>query len=129
MTIDDLRKEALTALELHFHFMRRMDEFDSDHQDVILFSIKNFGSILRKLPQVLLSDDEKFIRNTLFEYYSLVHELKMNIQMNYPYGKLFNKPVLAQLNRYPMTYHEELKSWFEEENHVHVCESKQTLDF
>jgi len=129
MDTKDLQKEAQEALELHFSFMQRMDEFDSDHQEVILFSIKNFGSILRKLPQVLISDDEYFIRSRMFEYYSLVHELKMNIQLNYPYGKLFNEPILTLLDKYPMTYHDESRKWFEEVNHVVVCETKQTLTF
>ena len=129
MDTKDLQKEALSALELHFSFMRRMDEFDCDHREVILFSVKNFGYILRHLPQVLISDDDIFIRKTMFEYYSLVHELKMNIQLNYPYGKLFNEPILTLLNRYPMTYCKEMKTWFEEEYHVHVGESKQTLEF
>jgi hypothetical protein len=129
MNVQDLKDQALTALELHFHFMRRMDEFDADHQDVITFSIKNFGTILKNLPRVLISEDELFIRNTMFEYYILLHELKMNIQINYPYGKLFNEPILNLLNKYPCTYHDELKDWFEKEHQIHVGETKQTLKF
>jgi hypothetical protein len=126
-SLKELRNEAIEVLDLHSHFLRKMDQVDFHHPEAAGFILRSFGYIIQNMPEVLVREDIDDAKAALFEYYSLLTELKYNVKMNYPDTILFGQPVLSLINRYPTTFHEELKLWFEEKNGVTVTEGKQTL--
>jgi hypothetical protein len=125
--LKELRNEAIEVLDLHSHFLRKMDQVDFKHPEAASFILKSFGNIIQNMPEVLVREDIEDAKGALFEYYSLLTELKYNIKMNFPDTVLFGRPVLESIERYPTTFHNELKCWFEEKNNVTVTEGKQTL--
>jgi hypothetical protein len=122
-----LKKEALTALNLEQELLRHMDEIHPEHTTTVRFLLKSLGNMFAKIPGALANQNEDELRRAMFEYYELLVELKQNLKMTFPNATLFEKSVHSVVDEFPTHYHVELKQWFEGITGVRVCETKQTM--
>ncbi|OJG18856.1 hypothetical protein RU97_GL001474 [Enterococcus canis] len=127
MTNESLKKELAQALNAHIELLREVDYIDNDNMDAFTFMMRSFGFMLKGAPHVLISEQEEELHYMMFQYYSLLTELKYNLMLNYPYAKLQNKPMLEVLAAFPTTYEREMKNWWEEKTGLQVEETKQTI--
>ncbi len=51
----------------------------------------------------------------MFQYYSLLSELKYNLVLNFPYASIQGVPLLTLIQRFPTTYEKEMKQWWKPE--------------
>lgn len=124
----ELRKELFIALDRHIDILRDVDMIDKDSLDGVMFMMRSFGFIFDRAPRVLAEEDETEMNYMMFQYYSLLTELKYNLALNYPYAKLQGKGLLEIVNSFPATYEKEMKDWWEATTGLKVDETKQTIE-
>lgn len=124
----ELRKELFIALDLHIDILKDVEMIEKDSLDGFIFMMRSFGFIFDRAPRVLAMEDETEMNYMMFQYYSLLTELKYNLAMNYPYANLQGKSLLAIVDSFPTTYEKEMKDWWESTTGLKVDETKQTIE-
>ncbi len=127
-TYNALKKELVTALDIHIDILKDTSLIAPEHLDGIMFMMRSFGFMLDRAPKVLLEDDSEEMNFLMFQYYSLLTELKNNLRLNYPYAKIQNRSLLEIVQIFPTTYEKEMKLWWEQLTGLHVDDTKQTMD-
>jgi hypothetical protein len=122
-----LKQDLATALNTHIELLNEVELIETEHMDAFTFMMRSFGFMLRKAPDALLSDDEETLYYMLFQYYSLLTELKYNLLLNYPYARLQDKTLVEVAETFPTTYELEMKTWWEQHTGLRVGETKQTI--
>ncbi|WP_071130708.1 hypothetical protein [Enterococcus timonensis] len=123
-----LRHDLTEALTQHIHLLQEVEEIDEENMEAFTFMMRSFGFMLDRAPKVLYREaDEDDLNYMMFQYYSLLTELKYNISMSYPYATLNDKTLLQLAESFPSTYERELKNWWEEKTGLSVDETKQTI--
>lgn len=127
-TYNTLKKELVTALDIHIDILKDTSLIAPEYLDGIMFMMRSFGFMLDRAPKVLLEDDPEEMNFLMFQYYSLLTELKNNLRLNYPYAKIQNRSLLEIVQIFPTTYEKEMKLWWEQLTGLHVDDTKQTMD-
>jgi hypothetical protein len=127
-TYNALKKELVTALDIHIDILKDTSLIAPEHLDGIMFMMRSLGFMLDRAPKVLLEDDSEEMNFLMFQYYSLLTELKNNLRLNYPYAKIQNRSLLEIVQIFPTTYEKEMKLWWEQLTGLHVDDTKQTMD-
>ncbi|MGX7198750.1 hypothetical protein [Enterococcus nangangensis] len=123
-----LRRDLATALTLHIHLLQEVEEISEENMEAFTFMMRSFGFMLDRAPAVLYEEkDEDDLNYMMFQYYSLLTELKYNILMSFPYATLNGRRLLELAEDFPTTYEKELKNWWEEKTGLHIEETKQTI--
>ncbi|GCF93902.1 hypothetical protein NRIC_17930 [Enterococcus florum] len=128
VTYQHLKKELLHALDLHIDILKDVEEISSEQLPGFLFMMRSFGFMLDRAPHVLEAEDEEEMHYMMFQYYSLLTELKYNLTLNFPYTKIQGAPLLELVNRFPTTFEQEMKQWWEEKTGLVVERRKQTIE-
>ncbi|KAF1300891.1 MULTISPECIES: hypothetical protein [Enterococcus] len=123
-----LKEELLKALDTHIDILKDVSTIDSEHLDGITFMMRSFGFMLDRAPKVLQEEDPEEMNYLMFQYYSLLTELKYNLALNFSYAQLNHKSLLAIVNDFPTTYEKEMKQWWESLTGLEVEETKQTIE-
>ncbi|MBO0449303.1 hypothetical protein JZO76_07085 [Enterococcus sp. MJM12] len=123
-----LKTELLEALDTHIDILKDASYIQPDHLDGIMFMMRSFGFMLDRAPKVLSCDDPDEMNYLMFQYYSLLTELKYNLTLNFPYAKINNKSLLEIVDAFPTTYEKEMKNWWEATTGLKVEETKQTIE-
>ena len=126
-TYRDLKEELVYALDQHIDLLKDTATIDQGSLDGVMFMMRSFGFIFDRAPQVLLTDDPEEMNFLMFQYYSLLSELKYNLLLNYSYAKIHQKTLLEIVQEFPTTYEDDLKQWWENLTGLHVDEKKQTI--
>ncbi len=127
-TYNELKKELIIALDTHIDLLKDTSLIDPEHLDGIMFMMRSFGFMLDRAPKVLLEEDPEEMNFLMFQYYSLLSELKYNLTLNFPYAKIQNRPLVDIAQTFPTTYEKEMKIWWEQLTGLHVDDSKQTIE-
>lgn len=122
-----LKEELVNALDKHIDLLKDTATIDPDSLDGVMFMMRSFGFIFDRAPQVLVTEDPEEMNFLMFQYYSLLHELKYNLLLNYSYAKIHQRTLLAIVQDFPTTYEEDMKQWWEDLTGLHVEETKQTI--
>ncbi|MGX7149603.1 hypothetical protein [Enterococcus ureasiticus] len=122
-----LKQDLADALNVHIKLLREVEQIEADHMDAFTFMMRSFGFMLDRSPKVLLGSDDEELNYMMFQYYSLLTELKYNLILNYPYAHLQGKTMSDVVAVFPTTYERELKQWWEEKTGLEVEETKQTI--
>ncbi|WP_086348617.1 hypothetical protein [Candidatus Enterococcus clewellii] len=122
-----LKRELAQALTTHIRLLKDVEEFEAEHGDALTFMMRSFGFMLDGAPEILLEENEEPLYYMMFQYYSLLTELKYNLILNYPYSKLNGRKVIDLVNDFPVTYEKEMKQWWEAMTGLEVEETKQTI--
>lgn len=123
-----LKTELLVALDTHIDILKDASYIQPDHLDGIMFMMRSFGFMLDRAPKVLACDDTEEMNYLMFQYYSLLTELKYNLTLNFPYANINNKSLLEIVDAFPTTYEKEMKTWWEDTTGLKVEETKQTIE-
>lgn len=123
-----LKTELLVALDTHIDILKDASYIQPDHLDGIMFMMRSFGFMLDRAPKVLACDDTEEMNYLMFQYYSLLTELKYNLTLNFPYAKINNKSLLEIVDAFPTTYEKEMKTWWEDTTGLKGEETKQTIE-
>ncbi|GEQ50172.1 hypothetical protein LQF61_03220 [Tetragenococcus koreensis] len=126
-TYDQLKKEMTLALDTHVDILKDVSAIDTEHLEAIMFMMRSFGFMLDRAPKVLYEEDSEEMNFLMFQYYSLLSELKYNLALNYSYAKIQDRSLIEIVNTFPTTYEKEMKLWWEELTGLHVDDSKQTI--
>ena len=78
-TYRDLKEELVYALDQHIDLLKDTATIDQGSLDGVMFMMRSFGFIFDRAPQVLLTDDPEEMNFLMFQYYSLLSELKYNL--------------------------------------------------
>ncbi len=124
---NELKKELVTALDIHIDLLKDTSLIEPEHLDGIMFMMRSFGFMLDRAPKVLLEEDPEEMNFLMFQYYSLLSELKHNLLLNYPNTILQNRPLIDIVQIFPTTYEKDMKLWWEQLTGLHVDDSKQTM--
>lgn len=124
---DLLKQDLADALNAHIKLLREVEQIETDHMDAFTFMMRSFGFMLDRSPNVLLEQDNEALHYMMFQYYSLLTELKYNLILNYPYARLQGKTMSEVVEVFPTTYEREMKQWWEETTGLDVEETKQTI--
>ncbi|MEI5990199.1 hypothetical protein [Enterococcus crotali] len=124
---DLLKQDLADALNAHIKLLREVEQIEADHMDAFTFMMRSFGFMLDRSPNVLLEQDNEALHYMMFQYYSLLTELKYNLILNYPYARLQGKTMSEVVEVFPTTYEREMKQWWEETTGLDVEETKQTI--
>lgn len=122
-----LKRELAQALTTHIRLLKDVEEFETEHSDALTFMMRSFGFMLDGAPEILLEEDEEPLHYMMFQYYSLLTELKYNLILNFPYSMLNGRKVIDLVNDFPVTYEKEMKQWWETMTGLEVEETKQTI--
>ncbi|ALS02191.1 hypothetical protein ATZ33_12600 [Enterococcus silesiacus] len=122
-----LKQDLADALNAHIKLLREVEQIEADHMDAFTFMMRSFGFMLDRSPNVLLGNNDEELHYMLFQYYSLLTELKYNLILNYPYARLQHKTMLEVVNVFPTTYEREMKQWWEDKTGLEIEETKQTI--
>lgn len=122
-----LKEELAQALTTHIRLLKDVEEFESEHTDALSFMMRSFGFMLDGAPGTLVSEDEEALHYMMFQYYSLLTELKYNLILNFPYSQLNGRKVIDVVDQFPITYEKEMKHWWEAMTGLDVEETKQTI--
>lgn len=123
----ELRKELFEALDHHIDILREVDMIEEDSLEGFMFMMRSFGFIFDRAPAVLAEEDELDMNYMMFQYYSLLTELKYNLALNYPYAALQGTPLMEIVSTFPVTYEKEMKAWWEKHTGLKVDDTKQTI--
>lgn len=123
-----LKDELLQALDIHIDILKDASTIDTDHLDGIMFMMRSFGFMLDRAPKVLREENLEEMHYLMFQYYSLLSELKYNLTLNFPYAKINQKSLLEIVDAFPTTYEKEMKQWWEDLTGLKVEETKQTIE-
>ena len=124
---NELKKELVTALDIHIDLLKDTSLIEPKHLDGIMFMMRSFGFMLDRAPKVLLEEDPEEMNFLMFQYYSLLSELKHNLLLNYPNTTLQNRSLIDIVQIFPTTYEKDMKLWWEQLTGLHVDDSKQTM--
>ncbi|OTN88989.1 MULTISPECIES: hypothetical protein [Enterococcus] len=124
---DLLKQDLADALNAHIKLLREVEQIEVDHMDAFTFMMRSFGFMLDRSPKVLLGQDNEALNYMMFQYYSLLTELKYNLILNYPYARLQGKTMKEVVEVFPTTYEREMKQWWEEKTGLAIEETKQTI--
>lgn len=124
---NELKKELVTALDIHIDLLKDTSLIEPEHLDGIMFMMRSFGFMLDRAPKVLLEEDPEEMNFLMFQYYSLLSELKHNLLLNYPNTTLQNRTLIDIVQIFPTTYEKDMKLWWEQLTGLHVDDSKQTM--
>lgn len=123
-----LRRDLKEALTQHIQLLQEVEEISEENMEAFTFMMRSFGFMLDRAPSVLYQEeDEEDLYFMMFQYYSLLNELKYNILMNFPYATLNGEKLLRLAEKFPTTYESEMKNWWEEKTGLSVEETKQTI--
>jgi hypothetical protein len=122
-----LKQDLANALNTHITLLREVEQIEEDHMDAFTFMMRSFGFMLEHAPKVMLEEDEEELHYMMFQYYSLLNELKYNLLLNYPYARLHGKTLNEIVAAFPTTYEREMKQWWEDTTGLEVEETKQTI--
>ena len=122
-----LKKDLANALNTHIKLLREVEEIEIEHMDAFTFMMRSFGFMLDRAPNVMLETDDEVLYYTMFQYYSLLNELKYNLILNFPYARLQGCTLVEVVDAFPTTYEKELKHWWENKTGLEVEETKQTI--
>lgn len=122
-----LKEELVNALDRHIDLLKDTATIDPDSLDGVMFMMRSFGFIFDRAPQVLLTDDPEEMNFLMFQYYSLLHELKYNLLLNYSYSKIHQRTLLSIVQDFPTTYETDMRQWWESLTGLQVDETKQTI--
>ncbi|HLQ40746.1 MAG TPA: hypothetical protein VK118_07280 [Tetragenococcus sp.] len=128
VSYDQLKKEMTQALDTHIDILKDVNTLDTQHLDAIMFMMRSFGFIFDRAPKVLYEEDHEEMNFLMFQYYSLLNELKFNLALNYPAAAIQDRLLTDIVANFPTTYETELKQWWEELTGLHVDNRKQTMD-
>lgn len=126
-TLEDLKLELAKALAAHVGLLKNVDSFDVEHIDALTFVMRSLGFMLDKTPCLLLDNQEEEVHFAMFQYYSLLAELKRNVAMSYPYTKINHVPLTEVLETFPNQYQQAMNNWWEAKTGLEVHGTKQTL--
>lgn len=124
---DLLKQDLADALNAHIKLLREVEQIEADHMDAFTFMMRSFGFMLDRSPNVLLGNNDEELNYMLFQYYSLLTELKYNLILNYPYARLQGKTMSEVVEVFPTTYEREMKQWWEDKTGLEIEETKQTI--
>lgn len=122
-----LKEDLAEALNVHITLLKDVDSIDEAHLDAFVFMMRSFGFMFDRGPKVLISSNEEELTYMMFQYYSLLNELKYNILLNFPYAHLQGIKLLEIVDNFPTTYEREMKHWWENMTGLEVEETKQTI--
>ncbi|MGC6769315.1 hypothetical protein ACYSNR_15750 [Enterococcus sp. LJL128] len=122
-----LKRELADALTTHIRLLKDVDEIEMEHSDALAFMMRSFGFMLDGAPEILVTEDEEALYYMMFQYYSLLTELKYNLMLNFPYARLQGREIMAVVNDFPVAYEREMKEWWERMTGLEVEETKQTI--
>lgn len=123
----ELKKELIQALDTHIDLLKDTSLITSEDMDGVMFMMRSFGFMLDRAPKVLLEEDSEEMNFLMFQYYSLLNELKYNLRFDYPDAKLQNRLLVDIVQAFPTTYEKEMKIWWEQLTGLHVDYKKQTM--
>lgn len=124
----NLQTDLLQALDLHIDILKEVDDIEREELPGFLFMMRSLGFMLDRAALVLASGDDEEMYYMMFQYYSLLKELKFNLAMNFPHAKIQGEPLIDTVNRFPNNYEKEMKTWWEEKTGLIVEETKQTIE-
>lgn len=124
---DLLKQDLADALNAHIKLLREVEQIEAEHMDAFTFMMRSFGFMLDRSPNVLLGNNDEELNYMLFQYYSLLTELKYNLILNYPYARLQGKTMSEVVEVFPTTYEREMKQWWEDKTGLEIEETKQTI--
>ncbi len=128
LTREDLRKELAQAVRSHIQLLKEVEEISEENMEGFTFMMRSFGFMLDRSAMVLYHEkDEEDLYFMMFQYYSLLTELKYNLLMNYSDTTLNGRTLLEIVSAFPTTYEKELKNWWESKTGLDVEETKQTI--
>lgn len=128
LTREDLRKELAQAVRSHIQLLKEVEEISEENMEGFTFMMRSFGFMLDRSAMVLYHEkDEEDLYFMMFQYYSLLTELKYNLLMNYSDTTLNGRTLLEIVSTFPTTYEKELKNWWESKTGLDVEETKQTI--
>lgn len=122
-----LKQDLANALNAHIKLLREVEQIEEDHMDAFTFMMRSFGFMLDHSPSVLINQDDEALHFMMFQYYSLLTELKYNLILNYPYARMQGKTMSEVVEAFPTTYEREMKQWWEKKTGLEVEETKQTI--
>lgn len=125
---NELKNEMVKALDTHIDILKDASQILPEHMDGVLFMMRSFGFMLDRAPGVLAQEDSEEMNYLMFQYYSLLTELKYNITLSFPYSKINNKSLLEIVDSFPTTYEKDMKQWWENMTGLEVEETKQTIE-
>lgn len=128
VTYQNLQTDLLQALDLHIDILKEVEDIETEQLPAFLFMMRSLGFMLDRAPLVLASNDDEEMYYMMFQYYSLLTELKFNLAMNFPYARWQDEPLLEKVNAFPETYEAEMKAWWEDKTGLVVEETKQTIE-
>lgn len=122
-----LKQDLANALNAHIKLLREVEQIEEDYMDAFTFMMRSFGFMLDHSPSVLINQDDEALHFMMFQYYSLLTELKYNLILNYPYARMQGKTMSEVVEAFPTTYEREMKQWWEKKTGLEVEETKQTI--
>jgi hypothetical protein len=128
VTYHNLQTDLLQALDLHIDILKEVDDIEREELPGFLFMMRSLGFMLDRAALVLASGDDEEMYYMMFQYYSLLKELKFNLAMNFPHAKIQGEPLIDTVNRFPDNYEKEMNTWWEEKTGLTVEETKQTIE-
>ncbi len=123
-----LKTELLEALDTHIDILKDASYIQEGHLDGIMFMMRSLGFIFDRAPKVLAEEDPEEMNYQMFQYYSLLTELKYNLTLHFPYAQINNISLLEIADQFPTTYEKEMKDWWENLTGLSVEETKQTIE-
>ncbi|GAA2906664.1 hypothetical protein P7H00_02505 [Enterococcus pseudoavium] len=128
VTYQNLQTDLLQALDLHIDILKEVDDIEREELPGFLFMMRSLGFMLDRAALVLASGDDEEMYYMMFQYYSLLTELKFNLAMNFPHAKIQGEPLIETVNQFPDSYGKEMKAWWEAKTGLIVEETKQTIE-
>lgn len=128
MTYEELQKDLLEALDLHIDILKEVEDIEPENLTAVLFMMRSFGFMLDRAPAVLALHNQEEMYYLMFQYYSLLTELKYNLALNFPYAKMQGEPIIEVVKQFPCTFEKEMKLWWEKKTGLTVEETKQTIE-
>lgn len=122
-----LKEELTDALDIHIDILKDTATIDHESLDGVIFMMRSFGFIFDRAPRVLFDEDPEEMNFLMFQYYSLLSELKYNLLLNYSYSKIHQRTLIQIVQDFPTTYEKEMKEWWEGLTGLHVDDTKQTI--
>ncbi|BBM19659.1 MULTISPECIES: hypothetical protein [Enterococcus] len=128
VTYQNLQTDLLQALDLHIDILKEVDDIETEELPGFLFMMRSLGFMLDRAALVLASNNDEEMYYMMFQYYSLLKELKFNLAMNFPHTQIQGDPLIDMVNHFPNNYEKEMKAWWEEKTGLTVEETKQTIE-
>lgn len=128
VSMDDLKMELAKALAAHVDILKNVDSIEPEQIDGLAFVMRSLGFMLEKTPCLLLRDNDEEVCYAMFQYYSLLEELKHNVKMSYPHTRLHTQYLSDILAEFPTAYASNMIDWWEKKTGLVVEHTKQTIE-